>query len=117
MPKPNGGSESLDSEQSVAKGVRASLPRSWEEISHLTERKAVRDGFGLTRCELEVLSKLVGGCPNKSIAADLAISRKDIRRHIANILNKLGVSNRLELVLFAIYHQLIDRPGFDGESH
>ena len=36
------------------------------------------------------------------------ISEKTVQRHVVKILDKLGVSNRLDLVLFAVYHQLID---------
>ena len=59
--------------------------------------------------------KIVGGSTNKRIAGDLAISGDIVKRHIANIFTKLGVSNRLELALFTLHHQLINLPGFHGE--
>lgn len=68
------------------------------------------DRFGLTHRELAVVSKIVAGSTNRIIAGDLAISGKTVQRHITAICAKLGVSNRLELTLFAIFHQLIEPP-------
>jgi DNA-binding NarL/FixJ family response regulator len=97
-------------------GAGARSPKPWEKMSLPAERKASGDAFGLTRCELEVVGKLAAGWTNKNIAHDLAISGETVTCHVANIFDKLGVSNRLELVLFAVYHQLIDHPGFDDDS-
>jgi two-component system, NarL family, nitrate/nitrite response regulator NarL len=62
--------------------------------------------FGLTRRELEVISAVVAGYTNKDIAEKFSISERTVKNHLTNIFDKLGLSNRLELVLFAIEHQL-----------
>ncbi|MGO9272024.1 MAG: response regulator transcription factor [Terriglobia bacterium] len=56
------------------------------------------------------MSKLVEGRTGRRIADDLGISGETVKRHLANIFDKLGVSSRLEVALFAVHHQLIDRP-------
>jgi DNA-binding CsgD family transcriptional regulator len=64
--------------------------------------------FGLTRREKEVIALIGAGYTNKDIAEKYGISPHTVKHHLTNIFDKLGVSNRLELVLFSIDHQLID---------
>jgi two-component system nitrate/nitrite response regulator NarL len=61
--------------------------------------------FGLTPRELELVAAVVDGCANNDIAAQLKISAKTVKHHLTKIYSKVGVSNRLELALFAIQHQ------------
>ena len=65
-----------------------------------------RRTFGLTQRELEVVFTVVGGYPNSEIAQKFSISVKTVKHHLTNIFDKLGVSNRLELALFAVQHRL-----------
>ena len=65
----------------------------------------VRD-FGLTSRELQIVATVVAAYSNKDIAAKFSISEKTVKHHLTNVFNKLGVSNRLELALFAMHHQL-----------
>ena len=64
--------------------------------------------FGLTRRETEVIALIVSGYTNKDIAQKFGISQHTVKHHLTNIFDKLGVSNRLELVLFTINHHLTD---------
>lgn len=66
--------------------------------------------FGLTRRELEIVSGMVNGGSNKQIASECGISEKTVKRHLTNIFDKLGLSKRLELAVFALEHRLIARP-------
>jgi two-component system nitrate/nitrite response regulator NarL len=68
------------------------------------------DGIRLTRRELDIVSLLMSGCPNKRIADECAIGQRTVKHHLTNVFGKLGVSNRLELVVFAIQHQLVVTP-------
>lgn len=81
----------------------------------LSEEAARRDNCGLTCRELKVVRRLVEGYSNEDIAADLATSSQVVEMHIASILGKLGASNRLEIVLFAVFHQLGDELKLDDE--
>lgn len=62
--------------------------------------------FGLTPRELEVVSAVVAGYTNKDIAAHYKISEDTVKHHLSNIFDKLGVSTRLELALFAVHQDL-----------
>jgi len=66
-----------------------------------------RSKFGLTRRELEVLPLVVAGCTNREIAEKQGLSEDTIKHHLTNIFDKTGASNRLELAVFAIHHQLV----------
>ena len=50
------------------------------------------------------------GFHNNEIGTKLFISEQTVKNHLHNIFDKLGVSDRLELMLYAIHHHLIDKP-------
>ena len=62
--------------------------------------------FGLTPIELEIVSAVVAGYSNKEIAEYFKISEDTVKHHLSNIFDKLGVSTRLELALFAVNQSL-----------
>ncbi|HET8741195.1 MAG TPA: response regulator transcription factor [Gaiella sp.] len=61
----------------------------------------------LTPRELEVLKLIAEAYSNKEIAKELWISVKTVERHRQNILDKLGMSDRVELTRYAIRRGLI----------
>ena len=63
--------------------------------------------YGLTPRELQIVAYVTSGMTNKQIAEDLKISDVTVRHHLTSVFDKLGVSNRLELVLFAIERALV----------
>src|SRR5256885_16456874 len=63
---------------------------------------ASRRLFGLTPRELEMVAAILAGFTNIDIAARFGISEKTVKHHLTNVFDKLGVSNRLELALFAL---------------
>jgi DNA-binding NarL/FixJ family response regulator len=62
----------------------------------------------LTPREQEVVKLVAEGYTNKQIAQTLVISEKTVERHRANILEKLGMRDRVELTRYAIRHGLIE---------
>ena len=58
--------------------------------------------------EREIVSLVVQGFKNKELAEKLAISEQTVKNHMHNIFDKLGVSDRLELALYAIHNRLLD---------
>ncbi len=62
---------------------------------------------GLTEREQEVLRHLAEGTSNPEIAAALVISVKTVARHRENIMQKLGLHSRAELVRYAIRKGII----------
>jgi DNA-binding NarL/FixJ family response regulator len=66
------------------------------------------EGFDiLTPRELEVLKLIAEAQSSKEIATELVISIKTVERHRQNILDKLGMSDRVELTRYAIRRGLI----------
>lgn len=68
--------------------------------------EAKQKKFGLTPRELEIVSTVVAGYSNKEIAEYFKISEDTVKHHLSNIFDKLGVSTRLELALFAVNQSL-----------
>ncbi len=66
--------------------------------------------FGLTKRELQIIAAIVGGYTNKDIAQQYSLSQDTVKHHLTNIFDKCGLSNRLELALFAVNHRLVDTP-------
>ena len=69
------------------------------------EEKANLDG--LTDREHEVLTQLAEGASNEEIATTLVISPKTVERHRENIMKKLNLHSRAELVRYAIRKGII----------
>jgi DNA-binding NarL/FixJ family response regulator len=62
----------------------------------------------LTPREVEVVKLIAEAHTNEQIAAELVISRKTVERHRANILEKLGMRDRVQLTRYAIRRGLIE---------
>ena len=65
-----------------------------------------RNKYRLTPRELEIIAAVVAGFANKEIAQYFKISEDTVKHHLSNIFDKLGVSTRLELALFAVNQAL-----------
>jgi two-component system nitrate/nitrite response regulator NarL len=63
----------------------------------------------LTPRELQIVGAVVAGASNKDIARQFTVSEQTVKNHMSNIFDKVGVSNRLELALYAIHHKLVGR--------
>jgi DNA-binding NarL/FixJ family response regulator len=62
----------------------------------------------LTRRELQIVSAIIEGASNKDIGQQFNLSEQTVKNHLSHIFDKVGVSNRLELALFAVHHKLLD---------
>lgn len=59
--------------------------------------------------EMDVLVELARGKSNADIGKALNLSEKTVRNYISNMLQKLHMSNRVELATYAVEHGLLDR--------
>jgi DNA-binding NarL/FixJ family response regulator len=69
------------------------------------EQSQDRDGDVLTRREMEVLLRAARGWNNHQIASSLGRSEKTVKRHLANVYEKMGVHSRVEAVRVALEEQ------------
>jgi DNA-binding NarL/FixJ family response regulator len=74
---------------------------------YLERRRGEPEFEILTPRELQVLKLIAEARSSKEIAAELVISVKTVERHRQNILDKLGMSDRVELTRYAIRRGLI----------
>jgi two-component system, NarL family, nitrate/nitrite response regulator NarL len=68
-----------------------------------------RDKPLLSDREKEIVQLVAQGFRNREIGEKLFISEQTVKNHLHNIFDKLGVSDRLELALYAIHHRIIDQ--------
>ncbi|HZP43832.1 MAG TPA: response regulator transcription factor [Candidatus Binatia bacterium] len=88
-----------------------------EEISSIGSEGSSgngRDEHGLTERELEIVRLVASGHKNKEVGATLTISERTVKTHLTNIFQKLGVRDRVGLVMYALRHGLSDAS--DGPS-
>lgn len=67
-----------------------------------TRGRGVREGHQLSEREREVLCEVARGYSNKEVAGRLGISVKTVETHKANVMSKLGLTGRAEIVRYAL---------------
>ena len=97
-----GEGDTLLSEQELVALLRLAGQNREEEVE---ARASIEQ---ITPREREVLQALAEGLSNKEIAAKLHMSIDTERTHIMNILNKLGVHSRIQALVFATRHGLVE---------
>lgn len=79
-----------------------------EFLNRVQIGEQLEDYHILTQREQEVLSLIAQGYTNKEIAEKLVLSVKTIESHKANIMEKLHLKTRPELVRYALKKGLLD---------
>lgn len=80
-----------------------------EGFAHNSNHLRSRPVDTLTPREKTIISCLTQGLRNRDIADHLTITEQTVKNHLRSIYDKIGVSDRLELVLYAI-HQRLELP-------
>lgn len=97
---------------------RVSLGETWVPVRQVTNMAKLleagpvnppRPVDTLTQREKTIISYLMQGWRNREISTHLSISEQTVKNHLRTIYDKVGVSDRLELVLYAI-HQKMELP-------
>ena len=78
----------------IAKYVETNASRPLRPVDTLTQR------------EKTIITYLMQGWRNREIAGHLSITEQTVKNHLRSIYDKVGVSDRLELVLYAIHQKL-----------
>ena len=78
-----------------------------ERVSQSPGRFFPANRTAFTTREKEVLDLLVGGRSNKEIGAALGIEERTVKAHIAKLMRKAGVHNRLALSVHAVTNSLV----------
>jgi DNA-binding NarL/FixJ family response regulator len=76
----------------------------------------LRPADTLTQREKAVIGCLMQGFRNRDIAQSLSIAEQTVKNHLRSMFDKIGVSDRLELVLYAIHQQFVIPPDAGQEQ-
>jgi DNA-binding NarL/FixJ family response regulator len=87
--------------------VHPAMTRALLQQPVTTEHRRGSPADALTRREIEVLRLLAKGNTNRQIAALLGLSMRTVENHRANLMGKLGLASRVELVNYAEEHDLL----------
>ena len=86
---------------------RKILARFIERATMSARRVEPRSETKISEREREVLRLLVAGCSNREIANELGIIERTVKAHVAQLLRKVGVTNRIALSVHAVTHSLL----------
>jgi len=101
----------MDSEVWLAKPQVAKMA----EMLQSTQERPRRPADTLTSRERTIISYLIQGWRNREIGQQLSITEQTVKNHLRSIYDKVGVSDRLELALYAI-HQRLELPPVNASS-
>ncbi len=108
-------SEFFELLQGVSRGEPALTPalarKLLDEFARAPSRREREDPDALTDREREVLELMVEGTTtNRKLAKTLGVSENTVKFHVRNILDKLHLHNRAEVVGYALRHRLVEPP-------
>lgn len=70
----------------------------------------------LTFREEQVVALVADGLSNRDVAIELGLSEHTVKKHLFRIFDKLGISNRVELVLYAFHHGAPQTVGWAAQA-
>jgi len=90
----------------VARESLAYIVEALRELAPRQNGNGSPQDYGLTPRELALITRVVAGLSNKDVGQEFSICERTVKHHLTNIYEKLGISNRLELAVFALNHHL-----------
>jgi two-component system, NarL family, response regulator NreC len=104
-------SELINAVRAVARGelyVHSAVARALLPASDGDRASRRNDPDALTRRESTIATLLARGYTNRQIAEELGLSVRTAETHRANIMEKLGLKSRVELVRWAVRQRLVE---------
>jgi DNA-binding NarL/FixJ family response regulator len=104
----------LSAIRAVASGDAVVAPSTTRRLLEAIVPRLPRPGAGdpalaaLTPRETEVVGAVARGLSNAEIAAELVLAEATVKTHIGRILAKLGLRDRVQIVVFAYEHALVE---------
>jgi DNA-binding NarL/FixJ family response regulator len=99
------GGEIWPDSHTIAAGMRQSASLN-DRAFQAPDVPRIRPRSTLSKREREIVNLVAKGFRNKEMAEKMLITEQTVKNHMHNIFDKLGVSDRLELALYAIYNGL-----------
>ncbi len=84
--------------------------------SQATSMTSPRTQPKLSKKELAIITCITRGMRNKEIAYQIGTTEQVIKNYLRKVYDKLGVSDRLELALYCLHHQLLKKYNLDAEE-
>ncbi len=110
-----GNAELLRAITAAARGEALLDPRTTARLLtrvREADRKDNADAFReLSDREMDVLAQVARGLGNAEIGEKLNLSEKTVRNYVSTMFEKLSLSNRVELAVYAIEHHLFEKQG------
>jgi predicted ATPase/DNA-binding CsgD family transcriptional regulator len=95
--------EAVEEALTSAKPLAAPLDASPAEAS----RSTLDPAAGLSRRERDVVARIAQGHSNPQIGRELGLSRRTVETHMTSVFNKLGLSSRAQVAVWAVQHGLV----------
>ena len=93
--------------RTAREGKRTLAPEAADALIHAVNKERT-PGSDLTQRERDVLVLMVTGLNNADIGVRLSLSTATIKFYVSTILSKLGVTNRIEAVVLAVKHGIVE---------
>lgn len=90
----------------ISPRIAGRLVERLREVGERNENEGVEPD-GLTERELGILRLIAAGMDNAAIAEELIISPKTVKNHVASILEKLELENRIQAAVYAVRRGLV----------
>jgi DNA-binding NarL/FixJ family response regulator len=94
-------------ESLLAPSVTRRMIESYLDAPRRPARRAPAELNALTARERETLELLARGLSNAEIATELYVSETTVKTHVARVLTKLGLRDRVQAVIFAYENGLV----------
>src|SRR6202020_263872 len=78
-----------------------------DRVMQSSARAVRRSGSQFTHREREVLQLLVAARSNREIAETLGIEERTVKAHVARLMRKVGVENRIALSIYAVTNSIV----------